>query len=166
MATEHLPEYPGSFQQLADARRVLRVTNRLRSAPVLLADERLELERARAVAIRCIEAATAELIETLDALHDPEAEEDDPAEDNGDAERSAWVERVNQTRPALTPKPADFRSHEDVEDDDPQGEVTDDDAAFDKRSLALANRTGSGPGCPISDPDYGGEEAGEREEGF
>lgn len=74
MATGHVTEYSGSFQQLADARRVLRVTNRLRSAPVLLADERLELERARALAIRCIEAATAELIETLDALYDPDIE--------------------------------------------------------------------------------------------
>jgi hypothetical protein len=62
-------QYAASFQQLADARRVLKVTNALRTAPVLLADERLELERIRGLAIRTIEAATEELIETLDALH-------------------------------------------------------------------------------------------------
>jgi hypothetical protein len=110
MATEHLTEYPGSFQQLADARRVLRVADRLRSAPVLLADERLELERARALAIRCIEAATAELIETLDALHDPDVEANgDELDGSGSPEE-------------------DFGHHWDG--------------------------IGSGPGCPLSDPDY------------
>lgn len=53
----------------------------------------------------------------------------------------------------------------DLEEDDPQGEITDDDPAFDARSRAIANRTGSGPGCKISDPDYGAEEAGEFDEG-
>lgn len=54
--------------------------------------------------------------------------------------------------------------HEDHEEDDPQGEVTDDEPGFDKGSRAIANCTGHGAGCIISDPDYGGEEAGEPEE--
>src|SRR5438874_7469 len=57
-------QYRGSFQQLADARRVLKVTNSLRSAPVLSADDRLELEKIRALAIRTIEAATEARIAT------------------------------------------------------------------------------------------------------
>lgn len=30
----------------------------------------------------------------------------------------------------------------------------------------IEHERGGGPGCMISDPDYGGEEAGEREEGI
>jgi hypothetical protein len=51
----------------------------------------------------------------------------------------------------------------DVEEDDPQGDVTDDDAAFDERSRFIANQYANGPGCMTADPDYGGEEAGEPE---
>jgi hypothetical protein len=69
---DNLTSYRGSFQELADARRVLKVTNSLRLAP-LSAEDRLELEKIRSLAIRCVEAATAELIETLDALDDPDA---------------------------------------------------------------------------------------------
>ena len=78
-------ELSSGFQQLADARRALRVANSLRKAPVLPADERLLLEQTRALAIRVIEAATAELIETLDALDDPDAE---PNGDELDGERA------------------------------------------------------------------------------
>lgn len=80
MLDEHTPptdeqQYRGSFQELADARRVLKVTNTIRQAPVLAVEDRLEVERIRAYAIRCIEAATIELIETLDiALGDPDEE--------------------------------------------------------------------------------------------
>jgi len=67
-------QYRGSFQELADARRVLKVTNKLRKVPVLEVSERLELERIRALAIRCIEAAAGDLVDMLDALHDADAE--------------------------------------------------------------------------------------------
>jgi hypothetical protein len=56
-------------------------------------------------------------------------------------------------------------ANEDREDDDPQGEVTDDEPAFDHRSRAIANGYGNGgPGCTISDPDYGVDDIGERED--
>ena len=88
---EDCTRYRGSFQQLADARRVLKVTNSLRSSPVLPADDRLELERIRALAIRTIESATEELIGCLDALHgDADLEDDDPREDDGSAEPAHW----------------------------------------------------------------------------
>lgn len=131
-------DYPGSFQQLADARRVLKMTNELRQLLFLPADERLELECIRVLAIRCIEAATADVIDTLDVLHDPDVEGDpfnegEPAFDarsgesvnaqpgtdpNIDAEQSAWIERVDQTQPALTHASCYIQAHEDAEDDD------------------------------------------------
>lgn len=57
------------------------------------------------------------------------------------------------------------------EEDDPAEEDTEDcdgfenEPAFDKASLRKLKRHGDGPGCPISDTDFGAEEIGEREEG-
>jgi len=68
-----------------------------------------------------IAAAIETMVTVLDLLDgDLDREEDDPAECNGDEERAAWIERVNQTRPALLTAPAHFQSHEDAEDDDPR----------------------------------------------
>ena len=68
-----------------------------------------------------IAAAIETMVTVLDLLDgDLDREEDDPAECNADEERAAWIERVNQTRPALPAPPAHFQSHEDAEDDDPR----------------------------------------------
>lgn len=88
-----------------------------------------------------------------------------PATDpNGDTADGAWIESVDQSKaPPRSLTPWGLGSAEDAEEDDPQGEVTDDDPAFDRRSLFIANRSGNGPGCMICDPDYGAEELGEEE---
>ena len=61
------------------------------------------------------------------------------------------------------------------QDDEPEiddiGEVDDDDCGNDEgepdyRKHRRSRRNESGPGCAISDSDYGGEEPGEREDGF
>lgn len=72
-----------------------------------------------------------------------------------DEDGSAWIERTDQTKPALTGPSVALASHEDAEEDDPQGDVTEDDPAFDKRSRRIANgRYHSGPGCTLSDSDH------------
>lgn len=79
-----------------------------------------------------------------------------------DAETGAWVERVDQSKGIRSDFiPWTLGNTEDAEEDDPQGEVTDDDPAFTPHDLAVANRSGSGPGCSISDP--GGDHASEDE---
>lgn len=122
--------YAGSFQELADARRVLKIVNPLRHAPVLPAEDRLELERIRAMAIRTIEAATAELIATLDVLDDPDAEDNGDAEAVGDEEDTAWPEWHSRGRHKDLPPRSP--PHEDAEDDD-AAEEDDGDSAVDDR---------------------------------
>jgi hypothetical protein len=164
--------YRGSFQQLADARRVLKIATSLDRTPLLTVQDRQELARVRSLAIRVIEAASEELIETLDALHgDVDLEVDDPPEDDGTEEQAAWVERVNQTKPPYRfPAPADYRNHEDAEDDEGGGDTSGDEGepAFDARSRRVANLGGEGAGCTINgdrelngdEGDYGGEVCG------
>jgi hypothetical protein len=82
MLDDERTPYPGSFQQLADARRALKVVNSLNKHPVLEADERLVLQRVKALAIRCIGAAVEVLVDTLDLLDgDTDAEDATGAED-------------------------------------------------------------------------------------
>lgn len=114
-------QYRDSFQELADARRVLKVTNSLRQAPVLSIEERLELEKIRGYAVRCIEAATAELIETLDALDDPDVEDDDSRED--DNEDRCVAADDDQGRQFSDGLPGD---EADREEDDHSGDPLDD----------------------------------------
>lgn len=147
---ENTTSYPGSFQQLADARRALKVANALRKAPVLPAEERAELERIRALAIRCIEAATAELIDTLDALDDPDSDTGD-GEDELPTGRASAVETDRAGVGCTISDPGDIawiewdkmppsckrgsnltgnrsgRFSEDDEDDDPGGGNVEDD---------------------------------------
>jgi hypothetical protein len=152
------PQYRGSFQELADARRVLKMMNGLAALPALPAEERAEVQNIRARAIRCIEAATAELFDTLDLVTtDPEIEDHDTAEpdDEGDL---AWVERTNQTK---EPLPFTGIWNEDVEDDEGGGDTSGDEAEplFDKVHCRTLNALfGDGAGCTISDPDSGIED--------
>jgi hypothetical protein len=72
---------------------------------------------------------------------------------NSDAEQSAWVERLDQTKPALTHPSGYLQADEDAEDDDGDGDCTDDEPAFSAAQRRIANAGGNGPGCTISDPD-------------
>jgi hypothetical protein len=95
MLDERTP-YPGSFQQLADARRALKVATTLDKHPVLQADERLALQQVKSLAIRTIEAATEELIATLDALHDADVEPNGDEADGTNAEDDFLGETVGR----------------------------------------------------------------------
>lgn len=124
---------------------------------ILSGFERDELAGFIAVAIDLLDLADGDL----------DLEEDDPPEEGGDHLDAAWLERDDQRRIAVGGINSNWFPgiSEDAEEDDPQGELTDDEPAFDKRSCRIANRHGDGPGCKISDPDHGREEAGEQEEG-
>jgi hypothetical protein len=79
--------YRGSFQQLADARRALKVATSLDKHPALKVRERLELRRVKGLAIRCIAAAVEELIDTLDVIGgDPDVEPNGDELDGSNAE--------------------------------------------------------------------------------
>lgn len=154
-------QYPGSFQQLADARRVLKVTNSLRKSPVLLAEERLEIERARATAIRVIESSVQSLIETLDALDDPDLEpngdelDGDGAEDDFMDHYGAGLPGCPVADPAEYAAPEGVRQrqykqslpHEDAEEDDEDCSGFEDEPLFDRGQCERLNaRYGDGPG--------------------
>lgn len=89
-------------------------------------------------------------------------EEDKPGCIASDAGDIAWIERVDQDKPGL---PRSNIFSEDAEEDDGDGECTDDVPAFDPHSRAVANSSAYGPGCVLSDSDYGGEEPGEACQG-
>ena len=85
-----------------------------------------------------LEGFIAVAIGLLDVLDgDPESEEDDPAEDNGDAERAAWIEWDKMRGPSK--RGANFTlGEEDHEDDDPREEDDSDTAVDDLPCDALA----------------------------
>ena len=127
-------------------------------------EDRQELKRIRSLALRCVGAAISELVETLDALvGDPDLEPDDPPEEDGTEEQAAWIERVNQAKAPYTHSaPADYRNHEDAEDDEGGGDTSGDEGEPDFTRRTQKSERLYGPGCTISDPDLGAEEAGER----
>lgn len=96
-----------------------------------------------------LEGFIAVAIGALDAIDgDPEVEADDPSEDNGDGELSAWLERIDQTRAAY---PSSFFARvEGTEDDEEDSEDCDgfeNEPMFDRRGCARLNRFfGDGPG--------------------
>lgn len=53
----------------------------------------------------------------------------------------------------------------DTLDGDPDVELNGDEADGSPAEDEFMDHDRSGPGCPVSDPDYGAEELGEREEG-
>lgn len=143
---------------------------------VLSSFNRRQLEGFVAVAIDLMDFVDGD----PDAEHDPFNEGEpafDPAaramvnehpdtDPNHDGEASAWTEGVDQSRRGGHRfLPWELGSSEDAEEDDHGGgEVTEDEPGFDKKSRRIANVHAHGAGCSISDPDYGGEELGEREE--
>lgn len=124
---------------------------------ILSGFERDELAGFIAVAIDLLDMADGDL----------DLEEDDPPEEAGDHLDAAWLERVDQRKIGVGGINSSWFPgiSEDAEEDDPHGELDEGEPAFDKRSCRIANLHGEGPGCTIGDPDYGGEEAGEQEQG-
>ena len=92
------------------------------------------------------------VLDTIDS--DPDFEETGDDELTGDEADTGWTEYHTRGRHKLAGGMAEpFADHEDDEEDDGDGDVTEDDPAFDDRSRALANLCGNGgPGCTISDP--------------
>ena len=71
-----------------------------------------------------------------------------------------WVERTNQTQSAYGGhSPSTLGCDEDAEDDDPDCGSDEGEPNF----APLPRSFDNGPGCLISDSDYGGEEAGEAD---
>jgi hypothetical protein len=86
-------------------------------------------------ALEAAEIAAQRWIEFIDLIRgDADLEDDDPAEDNGDAETAVWLERTDQSRAPLPKSTAHFQAHEDAEDDDPGGgNVEDEGEDIDER---------------------------------
>ena len=118
-------------------------------------------------------AVALDLIDTLDG--DPDLENATDLEDDfalspqargyadgpgcpvADAAENAWVEWDRMRGAQKSGHNLTF-GDEDAEEDDGDGDCTDDEPAFDKRSRAIANMLwGGGPGCSIADPGGGDE---------
>jgi hypothetical protein len=85
--------------------------------------------------------------------------ENGPGCEVADAGGHSWIERKDQTRdPFAGHGPSTIGAHEDAEDED--SDCGDDEG---EPNFAKPPR-GYGPGCTISDSDYGGEEAGEADD--
>ena len=126
---------------------------------------RIAIRNAKRIAWAVIAEVAEQLVETLDLAAgdaDREPEEDFGADDVG--ENRTWIEAVDQRQHSAT---ALSYAHfdDDAEEDDGGGECTDDEPGFDRQPRAIANIHGScGPGCTISDPDFGVDDIGERED--
>jgi len=92
---------------------------------------------------------------------------DGPGCSVADQDAGAWVEWTSLRAVGKRRANSTF-GEEDAEDDDGGGDDdrSEDTPGFDRASRALANIFGEGAGCSISDSDYGGEEAGEQEDGI
>ena len=148
--------YRGSFDRLADARRVIKVAASLSRLPVLPADERLELAKIKIAAELVIAEAVDDLIETLDLIRgDPDFEDDDPAESDGTELDMAWPEWHGRGRH----KEACMRHFghilsEDAEDDTEDCSGFEDEPLFGSGMKMLNALFGDGPGGgALLDPD-------------
>ena len=101
------------------------------------------------------------MIDVLDMIggdHDADAEDDDPAEPTGDEADASWTEFHTRGRHKLAGGMSEpFHAQEDAEEDDPAGQCDEDGV-----NTQAAMARGTGPGCPIADPD--GEHDGREEE--
>lgn len=113
---------------------------------VLASFERHELVGFISVAIDLLDLTDGDL----------DLEEDDPPEEAGDHEDAAWIEREDQRRIAVGGlHGSDIPGiSEDAEVDDE--DCGQDEAEPDFRKHRRYRRGESGPGCVISDSDYGG----------
>lgn len=105
------------------------------------------------------------LIEQLDDRDpDPDLEQDDPTENNGDdVGDMAWVEWTTMRGSQKAGPNIIVGFNEDIEDDEGGGDTSGDEGEPNFNPDKRFPTRLYGPGCEISDSDYGGEEAGEPE---
>lgn len=129
----------------------LRIINAGQTFPLF--DLPMHLGRARAA--REIGDTIEGMIAFLDDLGgDLDLEDGGDDEPSGDEADASWTEGPNDLRKGFS-----FS-----EDDEACGDETDGDFAEDEEA-AYFSRVKAGPGCMISDPDKGGEEDGEMQDG-
>jgi hypothetical protein len=155
--------YAGSFQQLADARRALKVVIPIDKHPCLDADQRLELRKIKSLAIQIIGAAVEELVATLDTLDgDPDIEPNGDELDATNAEDDFLGEGAGLDGPGCSisdageyARPEDIRQrefkrslpNEDAEEDDEDRGEFEDEPLFDPaKCRQLSVLYGDGPG--------------------
>lgn len=83
--------YRSHLERLADARRVLSISNKLDRSPVLTVDDRHAIQKAKLLAWNVIAETVEGLVEVLDAASgDPDLEAGDAEDDFTDHRRAPW----------------------------------------------------------------------------